>query len=345
MTTMQSMPLRIGSISIDSNLTLAPLAGYTSLPFRLILREIGGVGLCTSDLVNARSLIERNRNAFKLIETRPCDRPLAIQLFGAVAEEMRDAALLLESRGVEMVDVNMGCPVPKVCKIGGGVTMMRHPEKTLRLVRMMTAAVRIPVTCKIRLGWDGVSLNLPDFVRALADAGVAAITVHGRTGKQGFSGTVSLAGIRSVVEAVRSIPVIGNGDVVAPQGVRAMIDATGCAGVSIGRGAFHNPWIFRETRRFLDTGEVLPGRGVDDRLQLMERHLELMVEVFGEEPACRMFRKIAALYARGLGPSAEFKRQVTRLQCRAQWAGIVAAYRDWRQEVLSSKNPTGSGET
>src|SRR5271154_6654274 len=203
--------MQIGALHLKSNLFLSPLAGYTNLPFRLTLREIGGLDLATTDLVNARSLIEKNPRALKLIETRPADSPLAVQLFGSVPEEMRDAAVQLEAMGIASVDINMGCPVRKVCKVGGGSAMMTELAKTSALVKGMVEAVKIPVTAKMRLGWDDENLTAPDLARALEDAGVAAIFVHGRTREQGFSGHVKLAGIRKVVEAVKKISVIGNG--------------------------------------------------------------------------------------------------------------------------------------
>ncbi len=178
--------MRFGPLTLKSNLFLSPLAGYTNLPFRLTLREIGGLDLATTDLVNARSLLEKNHKALKLIETRAADQPLAVQLFGSVPEEMRDAALCLESLGIASVDINMGCPVKKVCRVGGGSAMMTELDKTSALVRGMVDAVKIPVTAKMRLGWDDENLTAPDLARALEDAGVAAIFVHGRTREQGF---------------------------------------------------------------------------------------------------------------------------------------------------------------
>src|SRR5690349_17144369 len=233
--------MQIGSLRLSSNLFLSPLAGYTNLPFRLTLREIGGLDLCTTDLVNARSLLEKNPKALKLIETCPADRPLAVQLFGSVPEEMRDATVYLESIGISSVDINMGCPVRKVCRVGGGSAMMTEMDKTAALVKGMVDAVKIPVTAKMRLGWDDENLTAPDLARVLEDAGVSAIFIHGRTREQGFGGRVNLAGIRAVVKAVKRVPVIGNGDVTTPQAARMMFDETGCAGVSIGRGAFYNP--------------------------------------------------------------------------------------------------------
>jgi nifR3 family TIM-barrel protein len=378
--------MRIGSLTLQSNLFLSPLAGYTNLPFRLVVREIGGVGLCTTDLVNARSLLEKNKNALKLIKTRPVDSPLAVQLFGSVPEEMRDAALLVESLGFASVDINMGCPVRKVCNVGGGSTMMTELAKTAALVRGMVEAVKIPVTAKMRLGWDDKNLTAPDLARALEDAGVAAIFIHGRTREQGFGGTVNLAGIRAVVEAVKNIPGIGNGDVTTPQAAKKMFDETGCAGVSIGRGAFYNPWIFQHTleylrmansRQVLDCGgkrsatpllgvagsqpawahqsgvtatalqdavapndnlniNVPPEPTFAERVRVMCRHLDLMIEVFGEKLGCRMFRKIAPWYAKRFGPCHEFNKRVVKVSTKAEFHDVLENYIHWRQQFLDA---------
>ena len=329
--------VQLGPLKLSSNLFLSPLAGYTNLPFRLVVREIGGVGLCTTDLVNARSLLERRPKALKLIETRPADAPLAIQLFGAVAEEMRDAAVIAEAHGAVSVDINMGCPVKKVVKIGGGSAMMTELAKTAALVRGMVNAVKIPVTAKMRLGWDDDNLTAPDLARALEDAGAAAIFVHGRTREQGFGGTVNLAGIRKVVEAVKNIPVIGNGDIVTPQAAKMMLDETGCTGVSIGRGAFYDPWIFKRTLQLLQTGELPPEASFSERVRVMCRHLDLMVEVFGEELGCRMFRKVAPWYAKRFGPCHEFNKKIVQVATKAQFHEILENYIRWRQQFLDER--------
>jgi nifR3 family TIM-barrel protein len=349
--------MRIGALTLQSNLFLSPLAGYTNLPFRLVVREIGGVGLCTTDLVNARSLLEKNKNAFKLIETRPADAPLAVQLFGSVPGEMRDAAAKLESLGFASVDINMGCPVRKVCNVGGGSAMMTELAGTAALVHGMVNAVKIPVTAKMRLGWDDDNLTAPDLARVLEDAGVAAIFVHGRTREQGFGGTVNLAGIRAVVQAVKHIPVIGNGDVTTPEAAKKMFDETGCAGVSIGRGAFYNPWIFQHTLHYLGRagspqpaadgamgtsrptltdGELLPEPTFADRVRVMCRHLDLMIEVFGEGPGCRMFRKIAPWHAKRFGPCREFNKRVVQVSTRAEFHDVLTNYTRWRQQFLDA---------
>jgi len=380
--------MRFGSLTLTSNLFLSPLAGYTNLPFRLVVRELGGVGLCTTDLVNARSLLEKREKAFKLIETRPEDSPMAVQLFGSVPEEMRDAAMFVESRGVASIDINMGCPVRKVVNVGGGSAMMTELGKTAALVKGMVDAVKIPVTAKMRLGWDDKNITAPDLARALEDVGVAAIFVHGRTREQGFTGTVNLAGIRAVVQAVKSIPVIGNGDIITPQAAKKMFDETGCAGVSIGRGAFYDPWIFRRTLGYLQAcgssqstvgreniyaspqpGPLPRGEGYllsrsqagggspalssarnvtapssengvppeppfAERVRVMSRHLDLMVEVFGEELGCRMFRKVAPWYAKRFGPAAEFNRHVVRISTREEFNTVLENYMRWRQQFL-----------
>jgi nifR3 family TIM-barrel protein len=326
--------MRLRYLTLESNLFLSPLAGYTNLPFRLAVREVGGLGLVTTDLVNARSLLEKNPKALKLIETVPADRPLAVQLFGSVPEEMRDAALHLESLGIASIDINMGCPVRKVCRVGGGSAMMTEMDKTAALVKGMVEAVKIPVTAKMRLGWDEENITAPDLARALEGVGAAAIFVHGRTREQGFSGTVSLAGIRAVAAAVKTIPVIGNGDVTSPQAAKRMFDETGCAGVSIGRGAFYNPWIFRHTRHYLETGELLPEPAFEERVRVMCRHLDLMIEVFGEEHGCRMFRKVAPWYAKRFGPANEFNKRVVRVSSHAEFLEILDHYRRWRAQFL-----------
>ena len=346
--------MQFGSLTLPSNLFLSPLAGYTNLPFRLVVRELGGVGLCTTDLVNARSLLEKREKAFKLIETRPEDSPLAVQLFGSVPEEMRDAAVFLASTGVASIDINMGCPVRKVVNVGGGSAMMTELDKTAALVKGMVDAVKIPVTAKMRLGWDDQNITAPNLARALEDVGVAAIFVHGRTREQGFGGTVNLAGIRSVVQAVKSIPVIGNGDIITPQAAKKMFDETGCTGVSIGRGAFYDPWIFRRTLSFLqgrtgvppvsdflnkdgdrqDACPTIPEPPFAERVRVMSRHLDLMVEVFGEELGCRMFRKVAPWYAKRFGPAAEFNRHVVRISTRSEFHGVLENYLRWRQQFL-----------
>ena len=336
---MKSPALNFGSLPLPTPLLLSPLAGYTNLPFRRVIRELGSVGLCTTDLVNARSLLEKNRKALKLIESCAEDTPLAVQLFGAMPDEMADAARMLESLGVASVDINMGCPVRKVCQVGGGSAMMTELDRTAALVRKMVNAVRIPVTCKMRLGWDDDNLTAPDLARALEDTGVAAIMVHGRTRQQGFDGSVNLAGIRRVVAAVRTIPVIGNGDVTSPLAAKIMIDSTGCAGVSIGRGAFYNPWIFAHIMHYLETGELLPDPDFSERVRVMNRHFDLMIEVFGESLGCTMFRKVGPWYAKRFGPASLFNKGIVRISTRTDYQALLDQYVAWRAPIPRRKRP------
>jgi nifR3 family TIM-barrel protein len=322
--------MRIADIETGSNLFLSPLAGYTNLPMRMTLRELGGLGWATTDLVNARSLIERNPTALKLVESCPGDQPLSIQLFGSVPGEMRDAAKMCEDMGAQAVDINMGCPVKKVTKIGGGSAMMTEMGKTADLVGLMVDAIGIPVTAKMRLGWDAENITAPDLARALEGAGVAAVFIHGRTRAQGFSGAVNLQGIRSVVEAVRSIPVIGNGDVTTPEAARRMLEETGCAGVSIGRGAFYDPWIFRRTEHFLGTGELLPEPRFAERIRVLRRHFERYCGFYGEARGARLFRKVAPWYAKRFGPAKPFKQRILTIESKADFEAVVAEYQAWR---------------
>ena len=322
--------MRISTIELASNLFLSPLAGYTNLPMRLTLRELGGLGWATTDLVNARSLIERNPTALKLVESGPGDQPLAIQLFGSVPGEMRDAARICEQLGAQSVDINMGCPVKKVTQIGGGSAMMTELGRTADLVGGVVQAVRIPVTAKMRLGWDSENITAPDLARVLEEVGVSAVFIHGRTRAQGFSGSVSLEGIRAVVQAVRSIPVVGNGDVTTPEAARHMLSETGCAGISIGRGAFYDPWIFRRTDHLLRTGELLPEPGFEERIRVLRVHFERYCEFYGEARGATFFRKVAPWYARRFGPAKPFKRRILTIESRADFEAAVAEYRAWR---------------
>jgi nifR3 family TIM-barrel protein len=249
---------------------------------------------------------------------------------------MRDAAKKCEDLGANSVDINMGCPVRKVCKVGGGSAMMTELTKTADLVKGMVAAVQIPVTAKMRLGWDEKNLTAPNLAKALEEAGVAGIFVHGRTRQQGFSGRVSLEGIAAVVSSVR-IPVIGNGDVTTPEGAKRMMMETGCSGVSVGRGAFYNPWIFRATARYLESGELMDEPDFDERVMVMSRHLDRNIEFFGEERGCVLFRKVIPWYAKRFGPASEFKKAAVRITCRSDYENALGEYRDWRKQFLDDK--------
>jgi nifR3 family TIM-barrel protein len=324
-------PLSIGPVRLASRFTLAPLAGYTNLPFRLSVREIGGVGLCTTDLVNARGILEGLKRTLELLATDPADRPLAVQIFGGKADELAGAARWLEDRGLaDVIDINMGCPVRKVVAVGGGSSLMCDTAGgTVALVRKVVEAVRLPVTVKMRLGWDDSQLTAPFFAREFEKAGVAAVTVHGRTREQGFSGGVNRDGIRRVVEAVERIPVFGNGDVRSIADAARMIADTGCHGVAIGRGALADPWFFRQLARWAETGDPGPRGTYRERVAFMRLHLRRLVEWRGgERYGCVQFRKVATWYTKALRLPKRVQQQLVMLENLAHFEAVIAPFEE-----------------
>lgn len=293
-------PLCYGNLPLPSRYLLSPLAGFTTLPFRRIVRRIGGVGLATTDLVNARALLSRNERTLQMVETHPEDRPFAVQIFGNEPDVMAEAAQLLVELGVDTIDINMGCPVERIAGAGAGAGLMCHVDGSVALVRRVVEAVSVPISVKMRLGWDSSSLTAPMLARLFEQAGVAAVAIHGRTREQGFGGTVSLPGIRAVVEAVERIPVIGNGDVRNVADAARMLRETGCHGVSIGRAALANPWIFRQLDEWERTGSYAAAGTFDERLQLMLQQYQCLEERHGSERAIVLFRKMAHWYLKGM---------------------------------------------
>lgn len=317
-------PVSYGNLRLATRWLLSPLAGFTNLPFRRIVREIGGVGLATTDLVNARGLLANTAKTQELIATCPEDSPLSVQIFGSDPELMEAAARLLEARGVASIDINMGCPVNKVTKTGSGASMMCRRDETIALVERVVRSVAIPVSVKMRLGWDETQLTAPEFARAFEEVGVAAVAIHGRTRQQGFSGQVSREGIRAVVDAVRSIPVIGNGDVRTVADADRMLRETGCQGVSIGRGALANPWIFRQLAQWEDTGTYDPPGNFDDRLALFQRQFEFVIELRGAGRAIPFFRKMAHWYLKGMHVAPTLRNDFQLAKTPEQVAVVLA---------------------
>jgi tRNA-dihydrouridine synthase B len=318
-------PLYLGSLRLATRWFLSPLAGYTNLPFRLAVRELGGLGLATTDLVNARALLRGSAKSLELIDTCAADRPVAMQLYGADPAEMSDAARWLENYGASVIDINMGCPVHKVTRGGGGSAILCDTGKAVHLVRRIVEAVNIPVTVKMRLGWDDQNWSAPLLSREFEQAGVAAVIIHGRTRAQGFTGAVNLDGIRAVVEAVEHIPVVGNGDVRTIADAQRMLSSTGCAAVSIGRGALLNPWIFVQLSQWESTGELGEQPSYRQRLQFMHKHFHLLVNQRGARFACLTFRKVANWYCKVLKPGRAVQERLMRLDRIADFDEIVAS--------------------
>jgi len=299
------------------------------LPFRRIVRRIGGVGLATTDLVNARALLSRNERTLQMVETHPEDRPFAVQIFGNEPEVMAEAARFLVELGVDTIDINMGCPVNRIAGSGSGAGMMCNTAGTIKLVQTVVEAVQIPISVKMRLGWDSANLTAPLFAREFEQAGVAAVAIHGRTREQGFSGSVSLPGIRAVVAAVERIPIIGNGDIRNVADAAQMIRETGCHGVSIGRAALANPWLFRQLTEWEQTGSFRPAGTFDERLQLMQQQFACLEEQNGSERAIVLFRKMAHWYLKGMRVlkrlRGDFQKVRTKQEMNLALAEIQAA--------------------
>jgi nifR3 family TIM-barrel protein len=316
--------MRIGSIQLATPLLLAPIAGYCDLPFRILCRELGGVGLASTDLLNCHSVLRERAKALELAATSAADRPLCMQLYGSASDPLPDAARWAVDHGAAVIDINMGCPVDKVCKKNGGSLLLRDLGSTVDLAARVVRAVEgsgVPVTSKVRLGWDDDSIVAPELARRLEAVGIAAITVHGRTTEQRFHGQVRHRRIAEVVAAVERIPVIGNGDVREPEDVAEMIARTGCAGVMIGRGALRAPWIFARASALLATGRAEPEPGLAAKIGVVLRHLDLLIEHLGEEAAVRCLRSRISWYGRTMG-------HVRPMKDAIRTAGTTAAIRE-----------------
>ncbi|QDU81338.1 putative tRNA-dihydrouridine synthase [Polystyrenella longa] len=330
-------PLHYGPLKLPSRYLLSPLAGFTNLSFRRVIREIGGVGLATTDLVNARGLLEGSRRSLQMIESHPTDRPFAVQIFGSDPIAMRDVAIFLEQRGIDTIDINMGCPVNRIVKGGAGASMMCSVDKTVALVQGVVEAVSIPVTVKMRLGWDDSQLSAPFFSREFEQVGVAAVAIHGRTREQGFSGSVNRDGIRKVVEAVDKIPVIGNGDVLNIEDAATMLRETGCHGVSIGRGALANPWIFRQLSQWETTGQYDSPGNFEERLSLMMRQFGYLEEQHGIKHALIAFRKMGHWYLKGMRVKPVHRHEFQMCKTREELMTIL--------QKISELGPNGGTKT
>jgi nifR3 family TIM-barrel protein len=320
-------PFQLGTVPLPSRFFLAPLAGYTNLAFRQAVRVLGGLGHATTDLINARSLLEQRPRALELAETHDADRPLSIQLYGHIPDEMQRAARWVEAHGASAVDINMGCPVRKVVRTGGGSALMCQVDDAVTLVSSIVNAVSVPVTVKMRLGWDAESLTAPILARAFEQIGVAAVIVHGRTRQQGFRGGVNREGIRAVVEAVDRMPVVANGDVRTIADAEATFRETGCAAVSIGRGALANPFLFKQLDSWARTGEPGQEPSFEERLDLMQGHFAALLERRGERHACLQFRKTLKWYSHFTRMPKPLYHRLINLSCSDRFFETIDAVR------------------
>tara|TARA_R110002095_G_scaffold97595_1_gene85636 strand:- start:1792 stop:2862 length:1071 start_codon:yes stop_codon:yes gene_type:complete len=345
----ESPEITIGNRVLSSRYFLSPLAGYTQYAFRVALRELGGLGLCTTDLILASQMLSSSRKAKALLKTSAEDRPLTVQIFSGLTSELVVGARWLEQQGYEAVDLNMGCPMAKMHGNGGGARIMCAPDAACQMVADVVDSVSIPVTVKMRLGWDRNSITAPLLAREFEKAGVAAITIHGRTRNQGFGGTVDLQGIRQTVEAVQQIPVIGNGDVCTVEEAFHMRRETGCEAVSIGRGAMLDPWIFRKLAQTIQGDEPVAEPTREEQLQFLVRHFTLMVEQY-EDYGCLLIRKFAAWYGVKLGIPEDLEDRLRQIQSIDEFHEIVAQIRLRHGERESSvptaliKTPNGPVE-
>ncbi len=318
--------MQIGKLKLANPVILAPMAGVTDLPFRLLAKEMG-CGLVYSEMVSDKGLIYDNVHTKKLLAIDERERPVALQIFGSEPDSMGQAATIVANAGADIIDINMGCPTNKIVRNGEGSALMLSPDLAYRIIAaVVTAAGDVPVTVKFRKGWDDKSVNAVEIAKLAEQAGAAAVSVHGRTREQFYSGQADWNIIREVKQAV-GIPVIGNGDVRTPHDAKRLLTETGCDGIMVGRGAQGNPWIFRQIIHYLATGEILLPPGLDERIDMLLRHLDMLVEHKGEYVGIREMRSHAAWYTKGLHKSAELRLTFNQAASKADFIRIMEDYR------------------
>ena len=315
------MKLQIGNVKLENNLILAPMAGVTDLPFRVLCRE-EGCGLLYTEMVSAKAILYKNKNTKELLEVDPSERPIAVQLFGSDPQILAAMAHQIEDGPYDLIDLNMGCPVPKVAGNGEGSALMKNPKLVEEILSAMVRSVKKPVTVKFRKGFDDDHVNAVEIAKIAESCGVAAVAVHGRTREQYYSGTADWDIIRQVKEAV-GIPVIGNGDIFTPQDAKRCLEETGCDGLMIGRGARGNPWIFRRTAHYLETGELLPEPTGAEIGNMILRHARMQVKMKGEYIGMKEMRKHVAWYTAGLPHSASMRRASNELETLEQLENLL----------------------
>ena len=302
----RDMSWKIGNVRIENPFVLAPMAGVTDIPFRTLCKE-QGAGLICMEMISAKAISFHNKNTIALMKIDPCEHPVSMQLFGSEPELMAEVAKSVEDKNFDILDINMGCPVPKVVNNGEGSALLKNPELIVQIIKSVSSAIQKPVTVKVRIGFENAPVDIVEIARRAEDAGAAAIAVHGRTRQQYYSGTADWDIIRQVKEAV-SIPVIGNGDVDSPLKAEALLKQTGCDGVMIGRAVRGNPWIFREMNHYFQTGELLPRPSSEEIREMILRHARAQIALKGEFTGIREMRKHVAWYTAGMRHSAGLRR-------------------------------------
>lgn len=315
--------MKIGNVEIKGNVALAPMAGVTDLPFRLLCKE-NGCGYLYTEMVSAKAILYNNKNTEALLNVTEGENPIAVQLFGSDPQIMADMAKRLEERPFDVIDVNMGCPVPKVVNNGEGSALMKDPVLVGRIVEAMANAINKPVTVKIRAGFNSQSINAPEIARIVQESGGAAVAVHGRTREQYYSGKADWDVIARVKANV-SIPVIGNGDILTGQDAVDMMKQTGCDGVMIGRGARGNPWIFNQINEYLSSGKEMVPPDITEIRDMILRHARMLVEVKGEYTGIREMRKHFAWYTAGMKHASGLRNEVNHVEHMEQLEALCEA--------------------